>query len=347
MILSFLTHFIPAYRFEEKCEEYDRAIAIVEKGLNENPRYGPLWFSALRLYEKTSNGFLETTRNTVERACQSISKELMWKIYFEAAQIEERAGNLGLSRAAYVKSVEHCPENLLWKVWLGGSRTELNNDNIDVARKLLTRALKEVPTKMRSIVLLECSRLEEYAGNIDKARRILQKAKHEARHEWKVFLESVLLEMRSNNIEGAIVEAKEALKIHSGTGRLWAVLIQLQQGKDGRDQGIRSQLKVCAKSFRSRFSPFSSSPPFSYRNVQVFRRALREVPKSGEVWCEGARIALNNNEPADARRFLDFAIQFTPQYGDSFIEYLRLEIMQNGMDADTTKLEQVSFVFSS
>ena len=38
-----------AYRFEEKCEEYDRAIAIVEKGLKENPRYGPLWFSALRI----------------------------------------------------------------------------------------------------------------------------------------------------------------------------------------------------------------------------------------------------------------------------------------------------------
>lgn len=38
-----------AYRFEEKCEEYERAINIVEKGLKENPRYGPLWFSALRI----------------------------------------------------------------------------------------------------------------------------------------------------------------------------------------------------------------------------------------------------------------------------------------------------------
>lgn len=99
-----------------------------------------------------------------------------------------------------MKSVEHCPENLLWKVWLGGSRTELNNDNIIVARKLLARALKEVPTKMRAMVLLECSRLEEYAGNVEKARKILSKAKNEAKHEWKVYLESVLLEMRANSI---------------------------------------------------------------------------------------------------------------------------------------------------
>jgi len=143
---------------KEKCEEYQRAIEIVEKGLKENPHYGPLWFSALRLYEKTSNGNLEKTRETVERAKNAISKELTWKLYFEAAQIEDRAGNLELSRKAYVQSVYHCQvslvipkiivviatksherqqENLLWKVWLGGARTELNNNNLMTARKLL------------------------------------------------------------------------------------------------------------------------------------------------------------------------------------------------------------------
>jgi hypothetical protein len=42
--------------------------------------------------------------------------------------------------------------------------------------------------------------LDRYAGNVDKARKILAKAKSEAKHEWKVFLESVLLEMRANSI---------------------------------------------------------------------------------------------------------------------------------------------------
>ncbi|EFA76592.1 hypothetical protein PPL_10361 [Heterostelium album PN500] len=300
-----------AYKLEERCEEYERAIAIVEKGLMEDPKYGPLWFSALRLYEKTSHGFLQSTRNTVERARQAVSREVTWKIYFEAAQIEERSRNLSLSRAAYVKSVELCPENLLWKVWLGGSRTELNADNINIARKLVFRALQEVPAKLKSLVLLEYSRLEEYAGNINKSRRILKMAHEEARLDWKVFLESVLLEMRANNYEAAIQEAKESLKIHSGAGRLWAALIQLNQLK-----GISSQLKV-------------------------FRKALQFVPKSGEVWCEGARIALNNNNLAEARKFLEFAIQFTPQFGDSFIELLRLEIMEKGFNCDISKLEQL------
>jgi la-related protein 1 len=60
--------------------------------------------------------------------------------------------------------------------------------------------------------------------------------------------------------------------------------------------------------------------------------ALSAVPKSGEVWCEGARTHLNpllceNFDLGTAQQYLNFAIQFTPQYGDSFIEYLRLEIM--------------------
>lgn len=58
-----------------------------------------------------------------------------------------------------------------------------------------------------------------------------------------------------------------------------------------------------------------------------FLQALKEVPKSGEVWCEGARIHLNPLSKAfdldTAGKYLGFAVQFTPQYGDSFMECLR------------------------
>ena len=54
---------------------------------------------------------------------------------------------------------------------------------------------------------------------------------------------------------------------------------------------------------------------------------FNKVPKSGEVWCEAARLALNPTMPfftlAKAQLFLKYAIQFTPQYGDSFLEFIR------------------------
>ncbi len=101
-------------------------------------------------------------------------------------------------------------------------------------RKLLQRSLDEVPPKNRALVVLECARLEEYANNLDKARKILAKARKEARFEWRVFLESVLVEMRAGNTAAAIREAQDALTIHPGNGRLWAVLIQLKRA-EGRE----------------------------------------------------------------------------------------------------------------
>ena len=60
---------------------------------------------------------------------------------------------------------------------------------------------------------------------------------------------------------------------------------------------------------------------------------MREIPKSGEVWCEGARLAMADNANnrnckfVHAEDYLNFAIQFTPQYGDSFLEMLKLYIL--------------------
>lgn len=67
---------------------------------------------------------------------------------------------------------------------------------------------------------------------------------------------------------------------------------------------------------------------------KTFKQALNEIPKSGEVWCEGAKIAMSNHPQnqfynlEEAEKYLQFAVQFTPQYGDSFLELLRLYTMQ-------------------
>lgn len=66
---------------------------------------------------------------------------------------------------------------------------------------------------------------------------------------------------------------------------------------------------------------------------KTFIKSLHEIPKSGEVWCEGARLHMSrhtNNRYYDlgkAQKYLEFAIQFTPQYGDSFLELLRLYLI--------------------
>lgn len=184
---------------------------------------------------------------------------------------------------------------------MAGARTELAAGRPQVAQALLRRAQDVVPAKSRSQVLLEQARLHEYCGDLQRAREVLAGARGDLGHYWKVFLESVLLERRAGCREAAIEQAEHALTMHTGTGRLWAVLMQLRQA-----DGDRAKL-------------------------HVFERALQRVPKSGEVWCEGARIAMNvHSKYFDlhaATQYLNFATQFTPQYGDSFIELLRLVLL--------------------
>ena len=41
-----------AFCLEERCGRYSHALAIVHKGLDALPRYGPLWFALLRIAER-------------------------------------------------------------------------------------------------------------------------------------------------------------------------------------------------------------------------------------------------------------------------------------------------------
>merc|ERR1712159_146174 len=130
--------------------------------------------------------------------------------------------------------------------------------------------------------------------------------------------------MRSNNIRDAMKEAIHALSMHPSTGRLWAVIIHLgcAQTRDQLVDLIVSDVGVEPEHRGTEHDSHSSLAGASLTHLQslVFARALRQVPKSGEVWCEGARIAIAEGKFADARKYLQFAVQFTPQYGDSFIE---------------------------
>lgn len=107
--------------------------------------------------------------------------------------------------------------------------------------------------------------------------------------EWKIFFEAVMLEVRNGFFEEAERMVKSSIKIHNATGRLWATLIQLQHAK-------------------------SSTPKDFDNTYKSFIKSLHEIPKSGEVWCEGARLHMSrhtNNKHFDlqkAKKYLEFAI---------------------------------------
>lgn len=46
--------YLETSRYEEREGCLDEALTYCEKGLDYNPKYAPLWFQYLRLYEKAS-----------------------------------------------------------------------------------------------------------------------------------------------------------------------------------------------------------------------------------------------------------------------------------------------------
>lgn len=200
-------------------------------------------------------------------------------------------------------ALAHAPKNLRWKVWVAGARAELALGCPDAARTAIRSALACAGPKCLPAVLIECARLEECVGDTETAEEVLQAAKLLAPRDWKVCLELVLLARRHGRMHEALLQAMDSLNEHSGTGRLWAALIQLRY-------------------------PFSVADQY-----HTLSTALLRVPKSGEVWCEGARLHLNPISPrfdlSLAVKFLGFAVRFTPQFGDSFVEMVRAHLLHH------------------
>jgi hypothetical protein len=98
-----------------------------------------------------------------------------------------------------------------------------------------------------------------------------------------------MTKIRCGNFKEAELLVKDSLNIHFATGRLWAVSIQLQHSKSNTSEEFVSA-------------------------HNIFIKALKEIPKSGEVWTEGARLAMNNHPQnqffnlENALKYLQFAI---------------------------------------
>lgn len=322
-----------AYKLDERdClndPQLSSSLSIIQKGLKELPRYGPLWFALLKIMErldyelelkywkKGELHFLRNSRYESMKAIQQISHELVWKVYFEMSQVEERIadiisnGFVSISlqevsiemvnniiyqhaRIALIKSILVCPTNLKWKIWLAGSRLELSAGNLSKARKLLCLAFANVPIKSKAFVYLEVSRLEEFIGNITSSRNILSIAREEIPCEWKLYLESILIEARASNIYEAIRLTEISLREHIGTGRLWALYMQLchyfesfQPNRLKYDKNIQYDIHQQQSNQQQHLNHTIPS------KFQILELAIANVPKSGEVWCEGARCVLN------------------------------------------------------
>ena len=119
--------------------------------------------------------------------------------------------------------------------------------------------------------------------------------------EWKLILECANQLLYGGHLVSAYRLCQCSIERYVGAGRLWSLFIHI------------THMSECITPFTARlFGP------------EEALHCFRHVAKSGEVWCEGARIFLDpfssHFSPSNASKALNYSAFFTPQYGDILIE---------------------------
>ena len=145
--------------------------------------------------------------------------------------------------------------------------------------------VQECSAKTRSVILLDKAKCLEIQGDIDAARTTLIEADRDNK-DWRFEFDRIMFEARQGATHEFLqARVERAVEVYPASGRLWALCVQLQKSDSEK--------------------------------VRHFKRALASVPKSGELWCEGARMLLQPHSklynPGLAMERLVMAANFTPQ----------------------------------
>lgn len=203
-------------------------------------------------------------------------------------------------------------------------KTKSKSDKSTLVSRLFQNIILKTPKKFYSSIQLSHAKFCEAQNDINKAKTIYSELVDDpsTNVDWRIFLDFAMFLIRLEQYNHALEIVKKGILLHQNNGRLWALRIQLEFNHENHD--IKSNIN---------------------NQLNVLREAVKSAPKSGEVWTEAARIALNPLSAyfslKSAQFFLNTAFLFTPQYIDIFIEMTRLELLQNGMCANLDKIREL------
>lgn len=295
--------------FYEKSGLIDRLYSVVEEGAILNPRNSAVIQSLLRHQQDSAVSIRLLRENSYKWTA-----EFADKMTNTVCDLLASRGQIRTMRSLMAENLLMCSSKQRYKPLVTAAINELLHGDQSIAPLLLQRALETAPLKAKPLVRILKAKICELNGLYEKAEEILRECTVEYQAEWRVFLEYANFLVHRRRVPDAIDVLNKALETHKGSGRLWAFRVQLEAFN-----GIARQINVLVES-------------------------MNAAPKSGEVWCEAARIALNPMteyfSTEAARQYLEFAYRFTPQHGDTLVEMLRMELLERGPNADLSAVRQ-------
>lgn len=312
---------------EEK--KYDKSYQILINGINNIKSSVKLYRELLNIIKlsltndtykniklkntKINNApeFLDITlKEIIDGAKEKIDKSIIWKIYVDAAIIAAEFKNIKLFRNIVYEAINLLKDNkTLYLILNKASIIELFYGSIKNSRLFMIESIKICPDTEFSGLVIEMAKLEQYIGNINISKDIFIKLFSEYNNDPNIYIEYIKMKIRENKFDDAINKCNEGMDLHPYNDKLGYLLL--------RSYYLKNYYHID-----------SNKQSFIYKDYMLmFRNLLKNSPKNGLLWCELARFLIHIRNYKMAKVYLEMALNFTRQYGDIIIEYIKLYLL--------------------
>ncbi|KAK8871169.1 hypothetical protein M9Y10_009082 [Tritrichomonas musculus] len=288
-------------------------------------------WNILIIFQTTVDNTMKVLRRAKDNLSPSTTSRLEQTAAFSCAKL----GQIKRSRSIIAECAAKALNEQRWRILHNAALIELlyNQDSILPSNKtekyslislLFQNIVSKTPKKFYSSLQLSHAKFCEAQNDLEKAKKIYNELVDNpvTNVDWRIFLDYGMFLIRLKHYNEALEVVKKGIILHQNNGRLWALRVQLEFNQLNHDKNSNIS-----------------------KQLNVLREAVKNAPKSGEVWTEAARIALNPLSAyfslKSAQFFLNTAFLFTPQYIDIFIEMVRLELLQNGMNANLDRIREL------
>jgi len=283
-----------------------------------------------------ANGMFERAWDAVSLAIRNANCNTQWKCYFLAAKMLIENTECRTSSKAVITIEEHLPArvgNTVGSMISGRAArfaegSQEDRDSKSVARAspypiaqslaLLIESFSHTSKRFQPTVVCEICKYYEYSGRYQEALDLYVCSVSEFPGEWKLISEAALLARKLDSARAASGQGRFAgleTGQRSYTSRLCEFFLRGENESIGRIWAIlvSEEEDIC-------------------RKAVLLARGLRLAPGCTELWLEALRMFLNPLNSCFsvelARECLAKALYYIPQNGDSYIEWLRISILE-------------------
>ncbi|KAL9106495.1 MAG: hypothetical protein Q9227_008474 [Pyrenula ochraceoflavens] len=244
---------IKSVAFERQLGNTDKALDLVNQGLQLYPKADKLWMMKGQIYEEQNK--LPQAREAYSTGTRACSKSVpLWLL---ASRLEEKAGLLVKARSVLDRARLAVPKNP--QLWTESVRVERRGNNIPQAKVLMAKALQEIPTSG----LLWTENIWNLEDRTKRKPRSLEAIK-KVDNDPILFVTVARIFWGERRLDKAMGWFEKAILLDSDLGDTWAWYYKflLQHGTEEKREDVR-------------------------------KKCVASEPRHGEVWAKVAKDPRN------------------------------------------------------